>query len=105
MQDRKKLRTGVDDQPQPQDVGMAAQPRPQLIQRERGKLELTENVFVQGLGMLAGAGQPGGDGRLPRALRPVRPPMGPALRPSQRALVRSAEREFSDGITACHVEP
>jgi hypothetical protein len=28
MQDRKDLRTGVDGQPQPQDVGVAAQPRP-----------------------------------------------------------------------------
>jgi hypothetical protein len=46
MQDRKDLRTGVDGQPQPQDVGVAAQPRPQLIQLEIGKLELTEKVLM-----------------------------------------------------------
>jgi hypothetical protein len=59
VQDRKNLRTGVDGQPQPQDVGVAAQPRPQLIQLEIGKLEVTENVFVQGLGVLASARQKG----------------------------------------------
>jgi hypothetical protein len=59
MQDRKDLRTGVDGQPQPQDVAVAAQPRPQLIQLEIGKVEVTENVFVQGLGVLASARQKG----------------------------------------------
>ena len=70
MQDRKDLRRGVDGQPQPQDVGVAAQPRPQLIQLEIGKLELTEKVFVQGLCVLASTKQPGGDGRLPVAEDP-----------------------------------
>ena len=49
MQDRKDLRTGVDDQPQPQDVTVAAQPRPQLVQLEIGKLEVTENMLVEAL--------------------------------------------------------
>ena len=71
MQDRKDLRTGVDGQPQPQDVGAAAQPRPQLIQLEIGKLEVTEKVFVQGLSVLPRAGQPSDDGRLPVAEDPL----------------------------------
>ena len=50
MEHRKNLGAGGDGQPQPQDVGVAAQPRPQLIQLEIGKPEVTENVFVQGLG-------------------------------------------------------
>jgi hypothetical protein len=70
MQHRKDLRTGFDGQPQPQDVGVAAQPRPQLIQLEIGKLEVTENVFVQGLCVLASARQPDGDGGLPVAEDP-----------------------------------
>src|SRR5260370_1379570 len=53
MQDRKDLRTGVDGQPQPQDVGVAAQPRPQLVQLAIGKLELTEKRLMQGLSVPA----------------------------------------------------
>jgi len=49
---------------------VAVQPRPQFIQLEIGKLEVTENVFVQGLGVLASARQPGGDGGLPVAKDP-----------------------------------
>ena len=41
------------------------------------------------------------DGRLPRALRPVGPRKGPALRPAQRAPWRSGERGFSDGRGEC----
>jgi hypothetical protein len=71
MQDRKDLRTGVDGQPQPQDVGVAAQPRPQLVQLEIGKLEVTEKVLMQGLSVQPRAGQPGDDGRLPIAEDPL----------------------------------
>ena len=49
MQDRSDFRTRLDGQPQPQDAAVAAQPRSQLIQLKRGKLEMIENVFVQGL--------------------------------------------------------
>jgi hypothetical protein len=71
MQDRKDFRTGVDGQPQPQDAAVAPQPRPQLIQLEIGKLEVTENVFVQGLSVRALASQPGGDGGLSIAEDPL----------------------------------
>jgi len=47
----KNFRTGVDDQPQPQHLRMAAEPGSQFIQLEIGKLEMTENVVVQGLSM------------------------------------------------------
>jgi hypothetical protein len=64
MEDRKNLRSGVDGQPQPQDVGVAAQPGAQFVQLEIGKLEMTEKVLVEGVSVLPSAGQPGGDGRL-----------------------------------------
>jgi hypothetical protein len=71
MQDRKDFGTGVDGQPQPQDAAVAAQPCPQLIQLQIGKVEVTENVFVQRLSVLARPGQPGGHGRLPNAEDPL----------------------------------
>jgi hypothetical protein len=64
MEDRKNLRSGVDGQPQPQDVGVAAQPGAQFVQLEIGKLEMTEKVLVEGVSVLPSAGQPGGDRRL-----------------------------------------
>src|SRR5215472_12551584 len=66
----KNFRTGVDDQPQPQHLRMAAEPGSQFIQLEIGKLEMTENVVVQGLSMRARASQPGGDRRLSKAEDP-----------------------------------
>jgi hypothetical protein len=59
MQDRKDRGYGVDDQPQPQDVTVAAQPRPQLVQLEIGKLEVTENMLVEALSMQPRASQKG----------------------------------------------
>ncbi len=64
MEGRKYLRSGVDGQPQPQDVSVAAQPRPQFVQLEIGKLEMTEKVLVERLSVLPSAGEPGGDSRL-----------------------------------------
>ncbi len=64
MQDRKYLCTGVDDQPQPQDLLGATQPRPQFVQLEIGKLEMTEKVLVKALSVLPSAGQPSSDRRL-----------------------------------------
>jgi hypothetical protein len=71
MEDGKKLRTWVDGQPQPQDVGVAAESRPQFVQLEIGKLEMTEKVLVEALGMQPSAGQPGDDGRLTVAENPL----------------------------------
>ena len=67
MQDRKDLRTGVDGQPQPQDVGVPAQPGAQLVQLQVWEVEMAEEALVQGLRVLASTGQPGSDGRLSKA--------------------------------------
>jgi len=45
--------------------------------------EGAERALVQGLSVLASTGQPGGDGRLPVALRPARRRKGPVLRPAR----------------------
>jgi hypothetical protein len=64
MEDGKNLRTWVDCQPQPQDVGVAAEPGAQFVQLEIRKLEVAEKVLMEGLSMLPSAGKPGGDSRL-----------------------------------------
>ena len=61
---RKKLRAGIDGQPEPQHLCGAAQPRAQFVQLEMRKPEMTEEVFVQDLCMFPCARQPGGDGGL-----------------------------------------
>jgi hypothetical protein len=105
MQDRKDLRTGVDGQPQPQDVGVAAQPRPQFVQLDIRKLEMTEKVRVKALSVLPSTGQPGDDGRLPEAKDPFgRRRIQPFGKP-QRAPWRSAARGFSNDRRVCHVGP
>ncbi len=57
MEDRKNFRTGVDCQPQPQDVSSVVQPCPQFVQLEIWKLETAEESFVQGLCMLPSTSQ------------------------------------------------
>jgi len=64
MEDRNDLCKGVDGQPEPQHLLGAAQSRPQFVQLEVGKLEMTEKVLVKALSVLPSAGEPGGDRRL-----------------------------------------
>src|SRR6266567_7784837 len=71
MQDRKDLRTGVDGQPQPQDVGVAAQPRPQLVQLEVLEVEMEEEPLVQSVRVLTSTGRPGHDRGLSKAENPL----------------------------------
>ena len=71
MEDGNDLREGVDGQPQPQDLLIAAQPGSQLVQLEVRKLEVGEAAPMQGLCMLASASQPGGDGGLSVAEDPL----------------------------------
>ena len=71
MKDRKQLRRGVDDQPQPQDAGMAAQPGAQFIQLQMWEPEVAEETFVQGLCMFSSASQPGRDRSLSKAEDPL----------------------------------
>src|SRR6266566_3332079 len=71
MEDGKNLRTGVDGQPQPQDVCVAAEPGAQFVQLEIRKLEMTEKVLVEGVSVFPSAGQPGGDSGLTVAEDPL----------------------------------
>jgi hypothetical protein len=64
MEDGKQLRRGVDDQPQPQDAGMAAQPCANFIQLQVWEVQMAEGPLVQRLSMLACTREPPRDGRL-----------------------------------------
>jgi hypothetical protein len=59
MEHGKKLRAGVDGQPEPEDLLGAAQPGAQFIQLEVRELEMAEGTLVQGLSVLASARQKG----------------------------------------------
>ncbi len=59
MEDWKKLRAGVDGQPEPQQLCGAAQPGAQVIQLEMREQEMAEEAFVQGLCLFPGASQKG----------------------------------------------
>ena len=62
---------------------------------------MAEEPLMQSLCVRALSGEPGGDGRLPVALRRVQPRKDPALQPGQRARWRSAGKGFSDDRKAC----
>ena len=64
LEHRKKLGARIDGQPQPEHLSGATQPGAQFIQLQMRELEMAKEAFVQGLCMLPGASQPGGDGRL-----------------------------------------
>ncbi len=53
MEHRKKLRAGVDDEPEPQHVLATPEPRSQFIELEMWDLEVAERVLVQGLSVQA----------------------------------------------------
>jgi hypothetical protein len=94
----------IDDQPQPEHLRGAAEPGSNFVQLQVRDVQVAEAALVQGLCVPTSTGKPGGDGRLPIALRPVRQPIGPALRPAQITPWRPAGREFSDDTTGCDVE-
>jgi hypothetical protein len=56
MEHRKKLRAGVDGQPEPEHLLGAAQPGAQLVQLEVWEPEGAEIMLVQGLCMLESRG-------------------------------------------------
>src|SRR6266487_4316821 len=64
IQDGKYLRTGIDGQPEPQDLFGATQPGTQFVQLDIRKLEMTEKMLMEAVSVLSGAGQPGDDRRL-----------------------------------------
>ena len=59
MEHGKKLRAGIDGQPQPQHLLVAAQPGSQFIQLEVREPEIAEEALVQGLCVLASTSQKG----------------------------------------------
>ena len=70
MEDGKKLRTGIDGQPEPQHVVRAAQSGSQFVQLEMREVEVTKGALVQDLCMLPSACEPRGDGGLSVAKDP-----------------------------------
>ena len=61
---------------------MVGQACAQFVQLQMWEPQMGEATLMQGLGVLTCAREPGGDGGLTVALRPVRLPKGPALRPA-----------------------
>ncbi len=60
MEDRKQLRTGIDDQPEPEHVVRTAQPGSQFIQLQVREPEVARcGALVQGLSVLTSASQKG----------------------------------------------
>jgi hypothetical protein len=59
MEDWKKLRAGIDGQPEPEHLCGAAQPGAQFIQLKMREPEMAEEAFVQGLCMVKSASQKG----------------------------------------------
>src|SRR5260370_33695767 len=70
---------------QPQHLFGASQPGSNFVQLQVREVEVAEGVLVEEVSVLAYASEPGADGALPVAPRPVRQRKGPALRPTQRA--------------------
>jgi hypothetical protein len=70
MEDGKKLRTGVDRQPEPQHMLRAAQPRAQFIQLDVWDLEGVEAALMEDLRVSACTSEPRRDGGLSVAKDP-----------------------------------
>jgi hypothetical protein len=60
LEDGQKLGAGIDDQPQPLHLPLAAQPRSQFVQLEVREPQMAEEALVQGLCVLARTSEPGG---------------------------------------------
>ena len=100
----KNFRTGVDGQPEPQHLRMAAEPGSQFIQLKMREVEMAEEALVQGVRVPARTREPPRHRGLSKALRPARRQKDPALQPGQRAPWRPGAREFSDGTAEYRVE-
>ncbi len=60
----KNLGAGINGQPEPQHLRMAAEPGAQFVQLQVRELEMAEGALVQGLCMLSSSRKPDGDGGL-----------------------------------------
>ena len=119
LKHRKNLRQGINGQPEPQHLFATAQPGAQFVQLEVGDLQGVESALVQGLSVLASAGQPGEDGGLSIAEDPLGSgsvqPFGEArqhhcdlvrggFQTIQRSVASSAERGAA-GLAAKRLDP
>jgi hypothetical protein len=59
LEHRNHLGERIDDEPEPEDLLGVAQPGAQFVQLQVQEVQMTEEAFVQGLGMLPGARQKG----------------------------------------------
>ena len=59
MEHRQNLRTGVDDQPEPQHLGTTAEPGSEFVQLQVRELEIAEVVLMQRLSVFASASEKG----------------------------------------------
>jgi hypothetical protein len=64
LEDGQKLGAGIDDQPKPLHLEMAAQPGSEFIELEVWEPQMAEGAFVQELRVRARTSQPSGDGGL-----------------------------------------
>ncbi len=71
MQDGKYFRTGIDGQPEPEDLFGSVQPGAQFVQLDIRKLEMTEKMLMEDVSVLPCAGQPADDCRLTVAEDPL----------------------------------
>ncbi len=59
MEHRKDFREGVDGQPEPEDLRMAAEPCSEFVQLQVWQVEMAERALVQDLRMFASTRQKG----------------------------------------------
>jgi hypothetical protein len=67
MQDRKDFRPGINDQPQPQDVSVAAQPGANFVQLQVRKVQVAKGALMEDLSVLGSACEPPPNGGVSNA--------------------------------------
>ncbi len=70
MEHRKYFREGVDSEPEPEHLGMAAEPCSEFVQLQMWEVQMAEGALMQDLCMFASTRQPGDDGGLSKAEDP-----------------------------------
>jgi hypothetical protein len=97
----KKLRKGIDGQPQPQHLLIAAQPGAQFVQLEMRDVEVAEAALMEDLSVSACASEPRGDGGLTVAEDPFGSGSIQSTSRVQTAPLQLDEKGFSDGTRGC----
>jgi hypothetical protein len=70
LEDGNALAQRINGDPEPQDLGVAAQPRAQFVQWQMRQREVTKGALMQGLGMRPCPQEPMCDGRMSKAKDP-----------------------------------